>query len=60
MLLLSRRIGESIKINDNITVTILGINYNQVRLGIDAPKEVPVWREEITKSNLDKESKNDL
>lgn len=47
MLVLSRRIGESIIIGDNITLTILAISGNQTRLGIDAPKEVSVHREEI-------------
>lgn len=47
MLILSRKAGESIKIGSEITVTILGINGNQVRIGIDAPKDIAVHREEI-------------
>lgn len=47
MLILTRKIGESIVIDKDIYVTILGINGNQIRLGIDAPKTIPVHREEI-------------
>lgn len=47
MLILTRKIGESIVINQNIYVTILGINGNQIRLGIDAPTAIPVHREEV-------------
>ncbi len=47
MLILSRRIGESIKIGDEVTVTVLGATGTQIRLGIEAPKEVSVHREEI-------------
>lgn len=47
MLVLTRNSGESIRINDNISVTVLGVKGNQVRLGIDAPKDVTVHREEI-------------
>jgi len=47
VLILTRRISESIIIGDNVVITVLGIKGNQVRLGIDAPKEVSVHREEI-------------
>lgn len=46
-LVLQRRIGETINIDDNVQVTVLGIRGNQVRLGITAPKEIPVHREEV-------------
>jgi carbon storage regulator len=47
MLILSRRIGEIIRIGPHIVVTILGVNGSQVRLGIEAPKDVAVHREEV-------------
>ena len=49
MLILTRKVGESIVINDDIKVTILGVKGMQVRIGIDAPKDVQVHREEIFK-----------
>lgn len=47
MLILTRRVSESLMIGDDVTVTVLGVNGNQVRLGINAPKQTPVHREEI-------------
>ncbi|MDX1607158.1 MAG: carbon storage regulator CsrA [Candidatus Competibacterales bacterium] len=47
MLILTRRIGESLMIGDDVTVTVLGVKHHQVRIGINAPKDVPVHREEI-------------
>ncbi len=47
MLILTRRIGETLMVGDNITVTVLGVKGNQVRLGVNAPRDVAVHREEI-------------
>jgi carbon storage regulator len=47
MLILTRRVGETVMIGQDITVTVLGVKGNQVRLGIGAPKDVAVHREEV-------------
>lgn len=47
MLILTRRVGETLKIGDDVNVTVLGVKGNQVRIGVDAPKHVAVHREEI-------------
>ena len=47
MLILTRRVGETLKIGDDVNVTVLGVKGNQVRIGVDAPKEIAAHREEI-------------
>ena len=60
MLILTRRVGETVVIGDDVTVTVLGVKGNQVRLGINAPRDVAVHREEIyeriRREQTDKES----
>ncbi len=60
MLILTRRVGETLMIGDEVTVTVLGVKGNQVRIGVNAPKNVAVHREEIYQRILSEdESTND-
>ena len=47
MLVLSRKLGEVISIGDDITITVVDIDRGKIRLGIEAPRNVPIWREEL-------------
>jgi len=57
MLVLTRKIGETIRIKDNISITVMDIDGRSVKLAIDAPKEIPIYREEIFKK-IQKENKD--
>ena len=58
MLILTRRVGESLRIGDEVTVTVLGIKGSQVRIGVNAPKSVSVHREEVYDRINEEKSKN--
>ena len=47
MLILTRRVGETIMVGDEVTITVLGVNGNQIRIGIEAPREITVHRKEV-------------
>ena len=55
MLVLSRKLGEKIIIGDNIILTVVKIDRNQIRLGIEAPRDVPIFREEMLVSHVETE-----
>jgi len=59
MLILTRRVGETLMVGDDVTITVLGVKGNQVRIGINAPKDVPVHREEIYLRIKDEEQQSD-
>jgi carbon storage regulator len=56
MLVLSRKLGEKIYINDNICITVVDIDRGKIRLGIEAPREVPIFREELRQKEEKKET----
>ncbi|HFL8794759.1 MAG TPA: carbon storage regulator CsrA [Candidatus Azosocius sp. HAIN] len=60
MLILTRRVGETLMVGDEITVTVLGIKGNQIRLGVNAPKIISVHREEIYQKIQVEKSKNNV
>lgn len=57
MLILTRRVDESLVIGENIRVTILSVKGNQVRIGVDAPRDVTVHREELAQKHVSRDSK---
>ena len=60
MLILTRRIGETLMVGDDVTITVLGVKGNQVRIGVNAPKDVAVHREEIYQRIQKEKSDEDL
>lgn len=59
MLILTRRVGETLMVGDDVTVTVLGVKGNQVRIGVNAPKDVSVHREEIYQRIQNEKENND-
>ena len=59
MLVLSRKMGESIHVGDSVTITVLGVARGQVKIGIDAPRELAVHREEIYRRIQDEKSRGE-
>ena len=59
MLILTRRIGETLMVGDDVTITILGVQGNQVRVGVNAPKHIAVHREEIYRRIQDERKRMD-
>mgnify|MGYP003326226113 CR=1 FL=1 len=59
MLILTRRVGETLMVGDEVTVTVLGVKGNQVRIGVNAPKDVAVHREEIYQRIQNENAKQD-
>lgn len=60
MLILTRRVGETLVIGDNVKITVLGVKGNQVRIGVDAPKEVSIQRSELFDDTVLKAAPADL
>lgn len=59
MLILTRRLGESLSIGDDVKLTVLSIKANQVRIGIEAPNEVSIQRTELLEKNQEEESEKE-